>query len=117
MVERIFLIRALDDLGIKYEEGDVKIRGYGGRKSNVEIRIPTNSSGYDIGFQKGASGYECIADWFGVRGFEKNSFVQKVSQRYAYHVVRVKLEAQGFALAEEQTEKDGRIHLVLRRAT
>jgi hypothetical protein len=41
--------------------------------------------------------------------------LQDISQRYIYHLTRQKLEAQGFAVASEETQKDGRIHLVLRR--
>ena len=46
----------------------------------------------------------------------KNEFLNQVNQRYIYNITVTKLEQQGFSMASEQTEKDGRIHLVLRRA-
>ena len=39
----------------------------------------------------------------------------RLTQRYAYHVARAKLEAQGFALVTEETQLDGQMHLVLQR--
>ena len=53
----------------------------------------------------------------GERGWSMSraQFLQQVSQRYAYHAARAKLEEQGFTLASEEVREDGRIHLVLRR--
>ncbi|MBI3946290.1 MAG: DUF1257 domain-containing protein [Armatimonadetes bacterium] len=115
MVEKEPLMRALRDLGYAPEEGAVTVRGWGGRRAGVEIRVPTGRLGYDIGFRKVGGAYECVADWWGVRGIRQDRFLQQVTQRYAYHAAREKLEAQGFTLAAEETTADGRIHLVLRR--
>ena len=115
IAQKEFLLRALKDLGHSYEEGEVKIRGYAGASTAVEVRIPTNSSGYDIGFSKNGDTYEVVADWYGVRGFNRKSFLERLAQRYAYHATKAKLEEQGFAVSAEETQNDGRIHLVLRR--
>lgn len=115
MVEKEYLVQALKDLGYAYEEGNLKIRGFGGQRTPVEVKIPKKSFGYDIGFRKAGDAYEVVADWWGIRGISRKRFVQQVTQRYAYHAARAKLEAQGFALASEEIQKDGRIHLVLRR--
>lgn len=113
MVEQEYLTRALKDLGYACEEGDVKIRGFGGRRTQVQIRV--KSRGYDIGFRKVGGAYEVVADWWGVRGVKQKQFIQQVSQRYAYHATRAKLEEQGFTLVSEEVQDGDRIHLVLRR--
>lgn len=114
IIEKEHLLQALKDLGYEYEEGDLTIGGFGGQQTAVEIRVPLRLSS-DIGFRKTGSGYEIVADWWGVRGITGPTFTQQVTQRYAYHVTRTKLEAQGFTLVEEAQEK-GQIRLVLRRA-
>ena len=65
IVEKKYLPRALQDLNYAYEEGDVEIRGYGGNRIAVEIKIPTSNRGYDIGFRKSGDAYELVADWYG----------------------------------------------------
>jgi hypothetical protein len=113
MVERAYLIQALEDLGYACEEENVTIRGFGRQSQQVDIRVKTR--GYDIGFRKVGKSYEVVADWWGVRGINREKFLQQVTQRYAYHAARAKLEEQGFALTSEDMQEDGRIHLVLRR--
>jgi len=81
----------------------------------VEIKIPTKSPGYDIGFRRAGNAYEIVADWWGIRDINQTQFLQQVTQRYAYHAARAKLEAQGFALVNEEVQEGERIHLVLRR--
>ena len=115
IVEKEYLKRSLDDLGHAYSEGNVQIRGYQGIQSNVEIKVPTNNSGYDIGFRKVSNAYEVVADWWGIRDINQQQFVQQVYQRYAYHAAKTKLEEQGFSLVSEEVQQGERIHLVLRR--
>lgn len=114
MVEKEFLLQALKDLGYSYEEGDLHVRGFGGNDARVDIKIPLRVS-YDIGFRQDKEGYTVIADWFGVRGINQKDFVNKVSQRYAYHATRARLEQQGFALVEEKNGEQGQVRMVLRR--
>lgn len=113
IVEKRYLLKALEDLGYQYEEGDLSISGFGADKSKVDIKIRLRLSN-DIGFRQSPQGYEIVADWWGVRGISQKDFTTRVMQRYAYHTTRAKLEAQGFSLIEE-TAKDGQIHLTLRR--
>lgn len=115
MVERDYLLKALQDLGYTCEEGNVEIRGFGGQRTRVDIRIPTSRRGYDIGLRKTADTYEMVADWWGIRGIDRVRFLQQLTQRYAYQAARAKLEEQGFALVSEEVEEKGQIHLVLRR--
>lgn len=115
MVEKQYLVQALRDLGYTCEEGDLKIRGFGGNHIAVEIKVATKGFSYDIGFRKVDNAYEVVADWWGVRGINQKQFLQQVTQRYAYRAARAKLEQQGFTLVTEESQKDGRIHLILRR--
>ena len=115
MVVADYLKKSLRDLGHDYEEGAVTIRGFGGRKTEVEIKIGTGRSRYEIGFRQGTSGYEIVADWWGIKGINKKVLVRQLTQRYAYHAAVDKLRKQGFDLSSEEVGDDGRIHLVLRR--
>lgn len=114
MDDKKYVLMALKDLGFTYEEGEQEVRGFAGQKTQVEIRVPLKLS-YDLGLRKKGGTYEIVADWFGVRGINQEEFTQKLSQRYAYHATRDKLEQQGFDMVEEKVEETGQIRLVLRR--
>ena len=115
MVEKVYLMQALADLGYTCEEGQVEIRGYGGNRTRVDLRVATKNPGYDIGFRKVGNTYDIVADWWGIRDTKQGLFLQQVLQRYAYHAARVKLEEQGFTLVSEEVQAGERMHLVLRR--
>lgn len=115
IVEKEYLKRSLSELGHAYSEGNVQIRGYQGNRTDVEIKVPTKSAGYDIGFRLSGNAYEVVADWWGIRDINQEKFVQQVYQRYAYHAAKAKLEEQGFSLVSEEVQEGERIHLVLRR--
>ena len=115
MVEKKHLTQALEDLGYAYEEGEAEISGFGGKRIPVEIRVPTQNQGYDIGFRRAGEAYEIVADWWGIRDMKQEDFQQQLTQRYAYQAARAELESQGFNLVTEEVEQDGQIRLVLRR--
>ena len=115
MVEKVYLMQALADLGYTCEEGQVEIRGYGGNRTRVDLRVATKNPGYDIGFRKVGNTYDIVADWWGIRDTRQELFLQQVLQRYAYHAARVKLAEQGFTLVSEEVQAGERLHLVLRR--
>lgn len=115
MVEKEFLLQALKDLGYSYEEGEVDVRGFAAAQTKAEIKVRTGGFlGREIGFCKTGDSYEMVADWWGIGGPKREEFQQQVTQRYAYHAARTKLEAQGFNLVTEEAH-DGQIRLVLRR--
>ncbi len=113
-IEKEYIKQAIKDLGFTYEEGEQVVSGFGGQKTPVDIRIKLPLS-YDIGLRKKGSSYEIVADWFGVRGINREDFTHRLSQRYAYHAAREKLEQQGFSMVEEKVEETGQIRIVLRR--
>jgi hypothetical protein len=112
--EKKFLEMAIKDLGFAYEEGEQEVKAFGGQKTPVDIRIKLPLS-YDIGLHKQGDNYSIVADWFGVRGINQKDFTEKLTQRYAYHAARAKLEEQGFNMVEEKVEETGQIRIVLRR--
>jgi hypothetical protein len=114
MVESAYLTAALRDLGHTVEEGDLNLRGFMWQKRRVQVLVRLRR-GYDVGFEKVGSAYGLVADWWGVRGIQKAKFLREVTQRYAYHAAKARLEGQGFTLVSEDVERDGKIRLVLRR--
>ncbi len=116
MMSRELLLKALSDLGYRYECGTLSIRGFGGNRTEVDIRVRTKRPGYDIGFRRVGDAYEIVADWWGISETTEEKFASQVLKRYAYHAARAALEQdQNFEVASETEEADGTIRLVLRR--
>ncbi|MFH0822568.1 MAG: DUF1257 domain-containing protein [Pseudomonadota bacterium] len=115
IVSEEHLVRALEELNIEHEVRRAEIRGYQGIRTEVEIRIPTSNPDYQMGFRKLGDRYELVADWYGIPDVDRDRFVARITQRYAYHAAREKLEEQDFAVVEEEVLADGTIHLTVRR--
>ncbi len=115
IVEKEFLLQALQDMGYTVEEGELEVQGFGGKAKQVEVRAMKPHS-YDIGFHKKGDHYEIVADWWGVTGTNQKDFRDRLMQRYAYRVTLSKLEAQGFSLVNEEAGEKGQVRLVLRRS-
>lgn len=116
LVEASHLEKALVDLGHTVEHGPVAVKGYQGNTTQADLKIGTANKNYDIGFRRAGSSYELVADWWGIRGIDRESFVQQLTQRYAYHAAQEALLAEGFSLVAEAQQEDGTLHLVLRRS-
>lgn len=117
MVDKSHLQQALKDLGFTCQEGKVEVFGLEGVRTAVEFKIKRKNPDMEVGFRRAGDAYEVVADWEGFTEEHQRAFVQKIAQRYAYNAARKKLEEQGFNLASEEVQQDGRIHLVLRRTT
>lgn len=121
IVERACLVQALRDLGYEVEVGQVHARGFQGNLTPVEVRVAVPGTSYDIGFRRNPNNnnrFEAIADWEMLRtAVPQQDFLDRLHQRYAYHVAHLRLKEQGFDLVEERQEADGRIRMVLRRVT
>jgi hypothetical protein len=115
LAEREHLLAALGDLGYAYEQGQVEIRGYQGKRAKVDVKVATSNAGYDIGFARRGGAYEVVADWWGIRDIDRDEMVGALTRRYAYHATKASLEREGFGLVSEEAGVDGRVHLVLRR--
>jgi len=112
--DKKYLLQALQDLGYSFSEGDLTVKGFGGRKASASIVVHLPMS-YDIGFTVQNGNYHIVADWIGVHGINRVKFINELSQRYAYHATRDKLEQQGFSVIEEKQE-DGAVRILLRRS-
>jgi hypothetical protein len=106
---------ALTDVGIEWKAGPQDIRGYQGQTHHAAIAIE-QENGYDIGFSWNGQEYELVADLqYWQQPLSVQGFLNRISQRYAYHTVMSETERQGFQLTEQQQNADGSIRLVLQR--
>lgn len=105
MVEREYLLKALEDLEYRYTLG---------QGERVQVQLPAVLGARTMTFEKRGGTYECVGDWWGVR-VNQREFLNTLAQRYAYHATLAKLSEQGFTVASEQKDANGRIHLLLRR--
>lgn len=113
------LKKALADVRAEFNLGEVRenalVSGYHGNTARADLVVATRNQGYDLGFRKQGETYELVADWYGIRDIQQANLTARLSQRYAYHTVKEKLDQQGFSLVEEEVKQDKTIHLVLRR--
>lgn len=106
---------ALTDLGIDWKEGPRPVRGYRGQTATAEVAIEQENN-YDIGFSWNGKEYELIADLqYWQQPWTVNGFLNRVTQRYAYHTVVNETTRQGFQVAEQQHNEDGSVRLVVQR--
>ncbi len=103
MKDKELLIQAIRDAGYTCEEPLFPTLGRLGVTFKIRER--------QIGFKKTGNFYEMVS----LRESQAPQILQEITQRYIYLVARQKLETQGFTIASEEKQKDGRIHLVLRR--
>lgn len=115
ITDLIFLKKAITDMELAYEEGNLKAKGWLWKRAKADLIIPTRS-GCDIGFKYNGTSYDVVADWDSIGDIDQQSFVNELSQRYAYNVVSDTLTQQGFTIAEERAE-DGKIRLTMQRAS
>jgi len=114
MTDPEFAIDAMQNLGHALQSDRSSIRGFAGRTTEVDYCFAGNGR-YDIGLRKRGATYELVADWM-LLGIDQTAFCKRLTQRYAYCATRHQLAEQGFEVAHEEVQSDGRIHLVLRRA-
>ena len=111
----VSLQAALTELGIDWEAGPRKVRGYRGQTRNAEITIEQDN-GYDLGFSWNGHEYELVADLqYWNQPLTVNGFLQRVTQRYAYHTIVQETARQGFQVTEQQQNNDGSIRLLVQR--
>jgi hypothetical protein len=116
--EREHLVTALRDLHYQFQESaqaDLVVRGYSGNRERAEVVVDTGCQ-YDIGFQKKAEQYECVADWWGVQGnssIRQDSFIQQVNRQYAYSLVHEQAREQNLIVEEEEEQENGDVVILL----
>lgn len=119
------LIQALNDLGFAEVEVHAQpqwLVGFQGdlREQKAHVIIRRKHIGLlsnDIGFAQNAKGTFDVL----ISDYDRNEYdhkwMQKLTQRYAYHASRDLLAQQNFSLVDERLEKDGTIRLTVRRMT
>jgi hypothetical protein len=106
---------ALTDLGIDWKAGPQAVAGYRGQSRTADLVID-QGNGYGVGFSWNGTEYELVADLeFWQQPWSIERFLNKVTQRYAYHTVVNTSAQQGFQVAEQQQTADGAIRLVVQR--
>ncbi len=111
------LIKALHDLGYAPELGNHLIRGYRGQTVEAEMAVLMPQGG-DIGFRwnQKTEAYELVTDldlWKEQVPVER--FLSQLTQRYAVNTVISATTEEGFQLAEQKSNIDGSIELVVTR--
>lgn len=124
LVDRDYLVRALEDLGYKgkveVHDEPVRLRGYLGdlRRQSAEVVIRRKHVGRasnDIGFHLNADGtYDAMISAYD-RSKHSAKWLGRLTQRYAYHAAVAKLRDQGFEIVEESQDRAGRLNVTLRR--
>ena len=106
---------ALGDLGIPSQRGEMKVRGYRGQSQAASVIIP-QPNGYDVGFQWNGETYQLIADLqYWQQPWSVETFLNKVTQRYAYQTILRETAQKGFEVVEQKQAEDGNVRLVLQR--
>ncbi len=118
MKNLVCLKAALKDLGYNFTHGEqlVEVRGYRNNREKCDIAVHVSKS-YDVGIKVTDEGTELVADWWGVettRGVAEEQFVQILTQRYAYHMIKNEVKSRGFTLEEEEVKQDTTIQLKVR---
>jgi hypothetical protein len=117
------LVKALADVGFKeveVHEAAQHLYGYQGdeRPQTAEVIVRRKYIGLasnDVGFKRQADGtFEAIISEYDRRRYSQ-AWLNRLAQRYAYHVALAKLAEQGFDLVTDQAQEGEQIHLVLRR--
>ena len=109
------LKKALTDLSVNWDTEVKQIRGYKDKTDFANLVISQNNN-YDIGFSWNGFEYQLVADLqFWQQPWSVELFLDKVSQRYAYHSIVESTEKQGFKAIEEVSLEDSSIQLTLQR--
>jgi hypothetical protein len=109
------LKKTLSQLGIDWQAGPRPVRGYQGQTVTAEVVIP-QSNNYDLGFCWNGQEYELVSDLqYWQQPLSVAGFLQKITQGYALETVLTESAQQGFQVAEQHTQPDGSVRLLVQR--
>ena len=103
--------QALMELGYSVTEG--MVRGYRDNEATADLVVHV-SDNYDIGFRQEASQIVMVADFWGLK-INREDFLKRVTQKYAYITVMEQAQSQGWQAMTEEKQPDGSIRLVMQR--
>ncbi|MGA1621276.1 MAG: DUF1257 domain-containing protein [Synechocystis sp.] len=105
----------LTNLGVDWKDGPATVRGYQGATAIAAVVIEQDNN-YDVGFSWNGKEYELVTDLqYWQQPLSVEGFLQKITQGYALETVLSESAKQGFAVTEQQTQKDGSVRLVVQR--
>lgn len=119
--EEEFLVRALHEMGYAQVERHSQAQhlfGYQGdqRPECAEVIIRRQYVGRlanDVGFRRNQAGeYEAIISEYDRGAHCKDTWMQELNRRYAYHVVKEQMREENRILEEEQTLANGDVVLI-----
>jgi hypothetical protein len=106
-----YLRKALSILKIKHQEQELTTSDL----SQINLVIP-QSNGYDIEFCWKGEHYELVVDRsFWQQSYPIETFIERISQKYAGEVVLGESQKMGFQPVEYQKNLDGSTTMVLER--
>ncbi len=113
--EKPYLIEALKELKYDVQENQLLINpeNHSHKQWNVEVAVSD-----EIGFKWNGTEYELVAEldaWD--LDVPVNRFIEKVTQQYAKASVIATVKEEGFTIAEETSNIDNTIELVVTRWT
>lgn len=110
--ERSFIKTALDDLKLRYDEDAPYSHLWSGYRGKVDLLVRQGNVTFGL-LPNAEQVYEVLAD--DMQMGTVRAVMEKVQQRYAYHMVVAESQKAGFDLVEEQVGRDQVIRLTLRR--
>jgi hypothetical protein len=106
---------SLTALGIDWKEGPRTVRGYQGQTLTAEV-VVEQANNYDIGFSWNGQEYELVADLqYWQQPLTVDGFLKQVTKGYALETILQESAKQGFQVAEQTSNQDGSIRLVVQR--
>jgi hypothetical protein len=115
LTDKDLLLQAVRELGYTVNTGKTSIKGFRGEETPADLCISIPGEQYEIGFVLKGSQYQIIADWWGLGRLDEKTFLNQLTQKYAYLATKQSLTQQGFVIAREETAANGEIKLILRR--
>nr|YP_009297471.1 hypothetical protein Eryt_146 [Erythrotrichia carnea]AOM66814.1 hypothetical protein Eryt_146 [Erythrotrichia carnea] len=106
---------SLTDLGLDFDASNRKIIGYDSETCVAEIVIQQTNN-YSFGFAWNGGEYELVVDpQFWRQPWSIESFLERLTQSYAYHSVTKEGVASGFEKVEQTLQDNGAIKLTFQR--
>ncbi|AFY84941.1 DUF1257 domain-containing protein [Oscillatoria acuminata] len=116
-----YLTKALADMGfesVELHEFPVPLYGFEGdiRPESAEVIVRRkfiSSRSNDLGFKRQFDGtFMAVISDYDSRQFSRD-WIQKLTQRYAYHALIGTAPQQGFTVEEEEVLEDGTIRVII----
>ncbi len=110
--EQEVLIEALKELNLSFQTGEnLFVLDMEKRRYNADILITTDLP-YNIGFVKTDDGFDIVGDLWAINAYHKikaEDLIQKITNRYAYVVIKDQLRNQNMVIENEEVMAKGDI--------